>query len=393
MDVQIPVDEQGRMLLNFPGRWTDFDGQYSVADLLAMENTEAIDDIKAAFEGSIVLIADLSGETGDFGPIPLQPQYPLAGIHITVANAILQRAFLREHGLLASFLPQLAFLLLLILPCWRLRAKPFAWVCFTVLTTMVGVSVVAMVVCGNVFRLAEPVITVALSAIGLITYRFTTEEREKFFIHQAFSHYVGPTVLKKIKKNPGLLSLSGERKTLTVLFADISDFTTWSKSQSPETIRAMLNDYFEEVSLIVFKHDGYVDKYIGDGMMAIFGDPIPHPDHTLRAVHCAIDMQRRIAALRDAWALKVNMHVSVRIGINTGEMLIGSMGSKSRMNYTVLGANVNLAERLESCAPVGGIAISAAVHREIRDEIAAHSLGMVGLKGYEEPMEVFLVDF
>ena len=142
---------------------------------------------------------------------------------------------------------------------------------------------------------------------------------------------------------------------------------------------------------IVFAHEGTIDKYIGDGLMVFFGDPTSYPDHALRAVMAARAMQKKTRQLREEWEQSGGMPIEIRIGIHTGEMVVGNMGSHSRMDYTVIGSNVNLAQRLESNCPHGGILISEQVYRQLRGEVEAEAAGTVQAKGFAEPIPVYTV--
>jgi adenylate cyclase len=158
--------------------------------------------------------------------------------------------------------------------------------------------------------------------------------------------------------NPQLIASAGERKELTIMFSDLSGFTRMSSRLSPDHIKALLNEYFEAMVEIAFHYEGTVDKFMGDGLMIFFGDPEPQPDHAVRCVRMAIDMQKRIRELDLKWQQSGQPPIQARIGINTGVVVVGNMGSERRLSYTVLGSDVNLAQRFEANAPVGGILIS-----------------------------------
>ena len=209
-----------------------------------------------------------------------------------------------------------------------------------------------------VFDVMGPLLMVAMAAILVTAYRFLVGAKEKEVLRRTFEAYFPPLVVKKIMANPAFLTLGGQKKELTILFSDIKDFTTHSAALTPAQIQQFLNEYFEAMVEIVFQHEGTVDKYIGDGLMVFFGDPEPQPDHALRCVRAAIEMQQRTAELREKWLQSGGFPLRIRIGINTGEVVVGNMGSARRLAYTVLGSAVNLAQRLESNAPVGGILIS-----------------------------------
>ena len=163
---------------------------------------------------------------------------------------------------------------------------------------------------------------------------------------------------------------------------------------TPEHIQRSLNEYFGAMTDIVFRYQGTVDKFIGDGLMVFFGDPDPQPDHALRCVQAAIEMQTRVRELKAKWETEGGLPIQIRIGINTGTVAVGNMGSARRLSYTVLGSAVNLAQRLEANAPVGGILISRHTYELVKDQVRTRPLGQIQVKGLTEFIDVYemLVD-
>ena len=247
------------------------------------------------------------------------------------------------------------------------------------------------------FFFQNTIVNIARTSIGIITVlcvvniqKYILQEKEKVFMRAKFENYIAPEVLSKILKSPQDIAPC-QKKKLTILFSDIAGFTSWCASQKPEDIHRTLNEYFEEMSEIIFRHGGTIDKYIGDGLLVFFGDPIDQEDHSLRAVSAAIDMQKKAMELKIDWEKKGGMPLEIRIGINTGDVVVGNMGSEKRLDYTVIGANVNLAQRLESNAPLGGILVSEAVFREISDTFIVENAGKIKAKGFSDEIEVFEV--
>ncbi len=220
--------------------------------------------------------------------------------------------------------------------------------------------------------------------------RYFRDSREKEALRRSFESYFPPSVVERILADPAMIS-RGQRKELTILFSDIKDFTAHSSSYSPDRIRGFLNEYFETMVEVVFTHKGTVDKYIGDGMMVFFGDPEPAPDHALRSVRAAIEMQNKARGLSAKWAGEGGFPVRVRIGINTGEVVVGNMGSSRRLSYTVLGSAVNLAKRLESSAPVDGILISQRTRDLVAPFISTRLFGEINVKGMQDPVRAYEV--
>lgn len=171
--------------------------------------------------------------------------------------------------------------------------------------------------------------------------------QEKHLLRDTISRYVSPEMCEEILKNPALLQLGGRRQEVTVLFADIKGFTAMSESMAPEAVVEVLNIYFTEMVDLVFKHQGTLDKYVGDALMAVFGVPVPVPHAPARAVECALAMQRRLKVMQERGRTPIQ---GMRIGINTGEAIVGNIGSDRRMDFTVVGDAVNVAARLQELA-------------------------------------------
>jgi adenylate cyclase len=191
--------------------------------------------------------------------------------------------------------------------------------------------------------------------------------------------------------NPDALSTTPKKKEITIMFSDIKSFTTYSSTMTPEEISTTLNEYFDAMTDIVFRYGGTVDKFIGDGLMVFYGAPEPQPDHAVRCVKAAIEMQRKCRELRMRWEPVGRLPLRIRIGINTGEVVVGDLGSVRRMEYTVLGSDVNLAQRLESNAPVEGIMISESTYRYVKDIVPIRPLEPIKVKGLETPVKVYEV--
>jgi len=160
----------------------------------------------------------------------------------------------------------------------------------------------------------------------------------------------------------------------------------------PDRIQILLNEYFEAMTEIVFKYSGTLDKFIGDGLMVFFGDPEPQPDHAMRCVQAAIEMQRKAREIRETWEKRGDMPLQIRIGINTGTVVAGNMGSRRRLSYTVLGSAVNLAQRLESNSPINGIFISQRTYELVKGRVPTRPLGKIQVKGLDEGIDAYEIN-
>ena len=207
--------------------------------------------------------------------------------------------------------------------------------------------------------------------------------KEGHFIKTTFQRYVPATVVEQLAKNPELLQLGGERRPMTVFFSDLEGFTTLAEKLSPEALVELINEYLSAMTLCLFSHEATVDKYEGDAIMAFWGAPLEQPDHALRACRAAIDAQSALAALRGKWKRAGLPELEMRIGLNTGPMVVGNMGSMVKMDYTVLGDAVNLGARLEGANKLYGtrIMISEATLKAAGDSIEARELDLLAVKG------------
>jgi class 3 adenylate cyclase len=230
--------------------------------------------------------------------------------------------------------------------------------------------------------------------LGILTESFNQMARslrEKEVIRQAFSRYAAPEVAEEILKHPEQLALSGERRVLTVVFCDIRDFTSVAERLAPEEVVQLLNQFYALAIDTTFKHGGTLNKFLGDGVMALFGAPIPHLDHPLRAVRAALAMQAGVAELDERRRRAGLPSVAIGIGVSTGDVVAGTVGAEERMEYTAIGDSVNLAARLQSAAKPGQILISQATYGEVAEHVYVQSLGMLRVKGRKELVEVYEV--
>ena len=390
-DIVIPVDDRGNMLVNFIGPWERLT-HYNFVDIYqASTNEDEMEAWTDELRGKIALISDVSTGVTDLGPVPTDLNFPLGGFHSNAIHTILTEQFLREASETEMLLVELVLAAIILLLSLRFATALFP-IQMVILAAGYGVVVaVCFLKARVVLGVMGPLLMVSLAAILVTAYRFFIGAKEKEVLRRTFEAYFPPLVVRKLMANPAFLTLGGQKKELTVLFSDIKDFTTHSATLSPAQIQHLLNEYFEAMVEIVFQHEGTVDKYIGDGLMVFFGDPEPQPDHALRCVRAAIEMQKKTAELSEKWLRNGGFPLRIRIGINTGDVVVGNMGSARRLAYTVLGSAVNLAQRLESNAPVGGILLSEQTHDLVKNSIPAHPAGPLKVKGFEEPISVYEV--
>lgn len=231
--------------------------------------------------------------------------------------------------------------------------------------------------------------------LGELTHSFNVMAeslRKKKLIEEAFGRYVTKQVAEEILQHPEQINLGGKRQEVSVLFADIRGFTGLAERIEPEEVVRTLNDYLTLMTRVVFKHDGTLDKFLGDAIMAVFGAPVFYSDHALRAILAALDIRREIKALNEKRGTSGLEKVEIGIGINAGEVVTGNIGYEERMEYTVIGDNVNIAARLEALAAGGQILISQSIYEAIRMRVSVRALSPIYLKGREKPLQVYEVN-
>jgi adenylate cyclase len=244
--------------------------------------------------------------------------------------------------------------------------------------------------------LALPLATGAAAFAGIYGLRFVTVQREKQQLRSLFEKSVSKAVVDALIADPRLARLEGERRELTVLFSDIRNFTTLSEGMDPQRLSSLLNRYLTVMTRIVLRHDGTVDKYIGDAIMALFGAPVAHRDDPARAVRCAVEMTEALRELRQAWlaeGLSEAADFDIGIGVHTGEAFVGTVGAPERMEYTALGDTVNVASRLEGLNKQmqTSILISGATYRHVGDLVQTGRTEVLAVKGRGRPVEVLEV--
>jgi len=238
-----------------------------------------------------------------------------------------------------------------------------------------------------------PVCNLLLCYTGISARRFLREEREKHMIRQTFGLYVHRSVVEEMLEHPERLRLGGEKKELSVLFSDIRGFTSLSEKIPPEELVSQLNEYLTRMTYMVFEQHGTLDKYIGDAIMAIFGAPLVQEDHALRACCTALDMIKTLDDLQNSWRKQGKPILNIGIGINSGWMIVGNMGSERRFDYTVLGDNVNLASRLEGLTKMYGVSIivSGTTWESVKHQLVGRELDVVRVKGKLNPVPIYQI--
>jgi adenylate cyclase len=248
---------------------------------------------------------------------------------------------------------------------------------------------------GLVLSALYPVGAIGFAMIGGGVVRYLSEEREKRWIRDTFRRYLNPEVLEHLAREPERVRLGGEEREVTIFFSDIRGFTTISealqKQAGPEGVAELMNEYLTAMTKILFEHEGLLDKYIGDAVMAFWGAPVVVPDHAARACWTALHMLDALAPLNERWRGRGWPPVAIGIGISTGEVVVGNFGSETRFNYTIFGDDVNLASRLEGLNKTyhTRILLSERTQRAVADEFVCREIDRVEVKGKHERVTIY----
>ncbi|MEL6760099.1 MAG: CHASE2 domain-containing protein, partial [Myxococcota bacterium] len=344
----IKTDGQAKMLVNYYANPQDYFPVCGIAALIKGE-CEALGNDLSRLKDTIVLVGATALGTFDVRPTAFGA-VPGVFIHAAAMQNIIDGRFLeRFYGIAlveVGIFIAIGLLLGLLLP----RVPPWASLIVT-LALAFGyylIDIYFVFPRGLWILNVLPTLQAFVTLGAVVFYKYLTEGREKRQIRQAFQFYLTKSVVDEMLKDTSKLQLGGERRVCTVLFSDIRGFTTISESLEPEELSALLNEYLTPMTNLVFKYDGTLDKYMGDAIMAIFGAPVPYPDHATRACQVSLEMMSELGRLRDQWAREGREHsIDIGIGLNTGPMSVGNMGSEVRFDYTVMGDQVNLGSRLE----------------------------------------------
>jgi adenylate cyclase len=239
--------------------------------------------------------------------------------------------------------------------------------------------------------MVQPLAGIAVALFAGTAYRYFVEDYQKRVVKRLFGRYVSKDVYQQLLAHPDRAELGGKRREMTVLFSDIRGFTAVTEQGDAEGLVAQLNEYFSRMVDVVFRHHGTVDKFVGDMVMALFGAPVDDDDHADHAVAAAVDMVRALGELNREWSARGMPQLDIGIGINSGDMIAGNIGSSSIMSYTVIGDNVNLAARLESLNKdyKTRVIISDATRIRLTAPYDTRALGEVVVKGKTRPVSIF----
>jgi adenylate cyclase len=385
--VIIPTNPQGELEINHLGPRGTF-SSFSISDLLQPEKQSKL---KEKIQGNIVLIGATATALEDLRSTPFDPALPGVEIHATILDNFFNKSFLSQ----ASPLYDLLLIIITGILCTLIysRIKPFSGLIFWVFSSLMFFLFGHWVFVEKGFWLTDiyPFFTnTSIAALIMINHYIREEEQTKF-IKEVFGQYLSPRVVKDLLTDPSRLKLGGEQKELSAFFTDLANFTTFSEKLSAEDLVSLLNSYFTEMTDILIRNDGTLDRYDGDAIKAFFGAPMYFKDHAKRACWTCIEMQERLSELRKEYKQQGKPELVMRVGINTGEMVVGNIGSSTRMSYGMNGDSVNLAARLEGANKQYGSCslISESTYQQAKEFIEVRELDTLRVVGRATPIKIY----
>jgi len=348
---------------------------------------------KGTFKNKIVLVGATSTVLHDEFLSPFTEVGNMAGveIHANVIDDLLKNEYLVKSGVFVNYLVLLAFVAMVLF--FTLRFTPLLSAALSILSYTAFFFFALYLFIENYWLdISAPFIAVILAYVVNVGYRVITEKQKSKKMKGAFQRFVSRQVVDEIIKN-GLdnLTVGGRKQKLVVFFSDIRDFTPLAERLAPEEVVELLNYYFKEMTNIAFKYGGTVDKYIGDAIMVEFGAPLPRPNDEELAVRMAVEMQERMKELRVLWKSQGKEQFDIGCGINSGEAVVGFMGTDRKMEYSALGDTVNIASRLESLTKEyhASIIISQSVYEKVKDIVVVKELGFATIKGKTNKVQIY----
>lgn len=376
-----------RFLINFVGKPGSFK-YYSFSDVL----NKSFD--KSLFKNKIILIGATSPDLRDTAFVPTSNGKAMSGIeiHANILQTLINKDYIKEQSKPLVFLLILIFGLIIGLMFYKFK---LVWPSLALPFMIIGYLFLAIKlfdygIIANIVYIPLAIVFVYFSEVG---YKYVLEKKGKQEIKNAFSKYVSDKVVNEILRDPSKLKLGGDKKNITVFFSDIRGFTSFSEKLSPEKLVHVLNEYLTAMTNIVLRNEGVVDKYIGDAIMAFWGAPIKIKNHAELACNTAVEMIKELRILKEKWKKQNFPEINIGIGLNTGDAVIGNMGSYERFDYTAMGDTINLGSRLESLTKFYGvnILISETTQKDIEKSgnFIVRKLDYIKVKGKNEPIVIF----
>jgi adenylate cyclase len=388
-DIVIPIDRYGNMIINFVGPWERMK-HYNFVDILrASEDRDEMEMWAEELSGKIVVLSEVMTGSSDPGPVPTDANFPLSGLHANVINTILTESFLHEPTDLQMFAIEVFLLIFIGALSIILSSIPFSIGGVGLIAAYVASST-ALFLYGNIIlNMVRPLFMMLFSVFSIMVYRYWRESKERNFIRYTFGRYLSKEVVKELLDSPDGLQMKGELREVTFLVSDLRGFTGLSSQLLPQEVIDIINRYLKCMVDIITRYRGTVNEIEGDGILTFFGAPVGARDDHERAVACAIEMQNAMKAFNKEQERLSLPELCMGIGINSGDVVVGNIGSEKRAKYCAIGNAINMAYRIESYTTGGQILISPSTFERNRDMVRIKSTMEVQFKGIDQPVTLY----
>ena len=348
------------------------------------------------FDGKIVLIGVTSPVEHDDYTVPISNQdMPGVEIHANLVQSILTKDYIYNQDDFSAIGIIFLFGLLTGLLLYKSRIYIAAILLVVLALAYVLISINIFDTYGIIMNILYPLLSISLVSFALVVVYYRTEEKGRKWITSIFGKYVSPVVIDNLIKNPDMINLGGEKRNITIFFSDIRGFTTISEKLKPEELVHLLNEYLTEMTTIITDDEGLVDKYMGDAIMSFWGAPLEQPNHAEMACSSSLKMMKKLKELQNKWKKEGIPSFDIGIGLNSGEAIVGNMGSSNRFDYTAMGDSVNLASRMEGLNKIYGtnIIITENTQKVVKDKFETRKLDVVQVKGKKKPVYIYELIF
>jgi len=413
-EIIIPLNNRSEVIVNWAGNsdkaWNKTFNHVSYGQILenyviANEDSSRLPEdkinqakvmlkkIEPLVKDKICLIGSTETASTDLKPTPIEPLVPGVMLHSNIINMVLTNDFIKRLPKLWNLVILAVFGLLITIIAGRLPPVKSAVLTVLIISLSCYAGFLVFSYYGVWVDITGPVLVCFLGFTSIKVYRTIQEEKAKRHVQHIFGHYLAPQVVEQIIKHPEKLKLGGEKRVMSVFFSDIANFTNISSKLSPEVFMEFINQYLSAMTDIIQSHYGMIDKYEGDAIMALFGAPLERDDHAKCACWSALDNIKKLTDLNEHFKKSGLPKLAIRVGINTGEMVVGNMGSQKVRSYTVMGEEVIVASRLEGINKFyqTNILISESTYEQAKNDIEARELDFVQAKGMHRPIRIYEV--
>ncbi len=389
----IPIDNNGNMRIWYNGNGEQFE-TLSLLELLYIykqvgKKQEQPEKLKHFISDKIIIVGNTATALGDYGAIPTNNNIPKVYIHAGAIATMIEKKFFAALPFRLILSITVLFMVLLIAAYFRFKA--IAAFTFWLVITLLYICVTYLLRTNLIIiALGLPLTSLLICYTGITVYTHFFKEKQVYLLETALGKYVTPAILEKINTGSKSLVQEKQEREITVLFSDIKGFSIMCNTMDPELLHSQLTEYLNAMADIILEKSGTVDKFMGDGIMAYY-DSLSNEKHAVMAIDSALHMLDRVQSLNKEWLTQEKPVISIRIGINTGRVFIGDLGTRKFSDYTLFGNEVNIAQRLESIAEPGTTYVSQSTYEKTIDDFDYMNMGKISLKGIFDPVTCYKV--